>query len=100
MLQDWRIQGKHGSVIFPQGEVVYQTKGVVIEPVYISDDGRYYIVDTDEKFIEINGEQYLRISGRRFIDFEGGRYVAVASGNLMEVYRNSYNGYCYRQDGK
>ncbi len=45
MLQPWQIDGKSGKIQYPQGEVVYQTKGVVIEPVYVTDDGKHHIED-------------------------------------------------------
>lgn len=48
MLKNWEIDGKKGHVWYPEGEVVYQTKGVVIEPIYETEDG--------ERFIEENGK--------------------------------------------
>lgn len=43
MIQPWSKDGKSGNVVFPKGEVVYQTKGVVIEPLYVTPDEKYYI---------------------------------------------------------
>lgn len=53
MLQNWEMDGKKGNVVFPKGEVVYHTKGVVIEPIYQSKDGKRYIKDTDGKLLEV-----------------------------------------------
>jgi hypothetical protein len=45
MLQSWNKDGKQGTITYPKGEVVYQTKGVVIEPLYQSNDNKWYIED-------------------------------------------------------
>lgn len=100
MLQKWEKDGKSGNVVFPKGEVVYQTRGVVIEPVYKTDDDRYYIEETEENLAEIDGEQYIKVTGRQFIEKDGQRFAAVSSGKLLEVLYNPFNGYLYRQDGK
>lgn len=100
MYQEWSIDGKKGNVVFPKGEVVYQKKGVVIEPLYKADDGKYYILDTAEEFKEIDGERYIKVDGRKIIEVDGQRFISVTSGKLLEVFLNPYNGYCYRQDGK
>jgi hypothetical protein len=45
MYQSWNKSGKSGNVLFPRGEVVYQTKGIVIEPIYEDFNGTRYIED-------------------------------------------------------
>lgn len=100
MYQEWAIEGKKGNIVSPKGEVVYQTKGVVIEPIYQTEDGKRYILDLEENIVEIDGEQYIKLDGRKFIEDNGQKYAAVTSGRLLEVTTNPFNGYCYRQDGK
>lgn len=43
MLLKWEKDGKKGEIVYPKGEVVYQTEGVKIEPIYVDYDGNYYI---------------------------------------------------------
>jgi hypothetical protein len=52
MLKKWSKEGKQGEIWYPKGEVVYQTKGVVIEPIYVTHDNKYYIEDND-KLLEV-----------------------------------------------
>lgn len=70
MYQPWKIGDKEGNIQYPKGEVVYQTKGIVIEPIYETLDGQRYIFDEED------------------------------GGKLLWVLTNPFNGYCYRQDGK
>jgi len=98
VLQNWEIGGKSGHVVFPKGEVVYQTKGVVIEPVYVDEDRKHYIFDGEEKLVEVDDN--YNVEGQEIIERDGRRYVKVIKGRLLEVLLNGYNGYCYRQDGK
>jgi len=70
MLKDWKIDGKSGRIYYPAGEVVYQTRGVVIQPIYVTGDGSR------------NTDYYIE---------EGGKLIAAP--------KNPFNGYCYRQDG-
>lgn len=53
MLQKWSYDGKSGEIVFPKGEVVYQTKGVVIEPLYRDFNGKWYIQNSDGKLQEV-----------------------------------------------
>jgi hypothetical protein len=72
MLKTWNIDGKQGKIQYPEGEVVYQTptKGTIVI------EPIYQIGDNNPKYyIEDNGK-------------------------LLEVLKNPFNGYCYRQDGK
>jgi len=43
MFEPWNIGGKSGNIQYQKGEVVYQTRGVVIEPIYEELDGTRYI---------------------------------------------------------
>ena len=75
MLKEWNIDGKQGEIWYPEGEVVYQTptKGtIVIEPIYQTGS----LMDNNPK------------------------YYIEENGKLLEVLKNPFNGYCYRQDGK
>jgi len=66
---------KEWSIDGKQGEVVYQTptKGtIVIEPIYQTGS----LMDNNP------------------------RYYIEENGKLLEVLKNPFNGYCYRQDGK
>lgn len=73
MRKDWSIDGKKGKIMWPEGEVVYQTRGVVVEPIYEEDNGKGFNPGT--------------------------RYIQLEDGSLREVTTNPFNGYCYRQDG-
>lgn len=104
MIQEWQIGDKKGNVIFPKGEVVYQTKGVVIEPIYRDYDGKDYIlpspVDGDD-VIENNGRKYLAVDGRKFTELAGVRVLIQSQADKLDwTYTNPFNGYCYRQDGQ
>jgi hypothetical protein len=72
MKKDWSIDDKSGEFCFPNGEVVYQTKGVVTEPIYVVgypfESGAEYYIENDGKLLQIGSP-------------------------------NPFNGYCYRQDG-
>ena len=70
MLKPWSIGGMSGDIQYPRGEVVYQTRGVVVQPIYVTGDGG----KCSDYFIEENGK-------------------------LLSAPRNPFNGYCYRQDG-
>ncbi len=70
MFKPWQIDGKSGRIQYPQGEVVYQTRGVVVEPVYVANNGD----SANDYYIEDNGK-------------------------LLPAPQNPFNGYCYRQDG-
>lgn len=70
MLKDWSLDGRSGRIYYPKGEVVYQTRGIVVQPVYVTGDG----AKSSDYFIEENGK-------------------------LLPAPRNPFNGYCYRQDG-
>ena len=70
MLKPWNLDGKSGNIQYPAGEVVYQTRGVVVQPVYVVNDG------------DRNGDYYIEEDGK-----------------LLPAPRNPFNGYCYRQDG-
>ena len=70
MYKDWAIDGKRGRIYYPAGEVVYQTRGVVIQPIYVTGTGNR----ADDYYIEEDGK-------------------------LLPAPRNPFNGYCYRQDG-
>jgi hypothetical protein len=47
MYKPWKIENKHGDIQYPEGEVVYQTRGVVIEPLYVTEDNKWYILTED-----------------------------------------------------
>ena len=104
MIQNWNIDGKKGNVVFHDGEVVYQTKGVVIEAIYQTADGKRYVLSAEVKCddrIEINGRQYIAIDGREFANISGQNVLVKSDKDkLLEVYTNPMNLYCYRQDGK
>ncbi len=42
MLKPWKIDGKQGDYQYPKVEIVYQTKDIVIIPLY--QDWKYYII--------------------------------------------------------
>jgi hypothetical protein len=70
MLKPWSIDGKSGDIQYPHGEVVYQTRGVVVQPIYVTGTGNR----ADDYYIEEDGK-------------------------LLPAPMNCFNGYCYRQDG-
>ena len=71
MFKPWNIAGKSGNIVYPKGEVIYQTRGVVVQPLYVTNDGN---------------------SPHDFYIEEGGK--------LLPAPQNPFNGYCYRQDGQ
>ena len=72
MLQYWNKNGKSGDVVYPEGEVVTQTQGIVKMPIYVTQENGS--MEPDKWYIEVDGK-------------------------LQEVLYNTLNGYCYRQDG-
>jgi len=70
MYKDWAIDGKRGRIYYPKGEVVYQTRGIVVQPVYVTGNG------------DRSSDYYIE---------EGGK--------LIPAPKNPFNGFCYRQDG-
>lgn len=48
MFEPWSIAGKNGNIQFSKGEVVYQTRGVVVETIYQDLNGIRYIWADDE----------------------------------------------------
>lgn len=48
MFEPWSIAGKNGNIQYQKGEVVYQTRGVVVEAIYEDLGGKRYILDDNE----------------------------------------------------
>ena len=43
MLKPWKLDGYEGDIQYPEGEVVTQTQGVVVMPIYVGYHGVYFI---------------------------------------------------------
>ena len=55
MFEPWSIAGKTGNIQYQQGEVVYQTRGVVIEAIYEDHNRtRYILVDGELQQVTTN----------------------------------------------
>ena len=52
MYKSWSIDGKNGKVQFSEGEIVYQTKGIVKEPLFQTEDNKWYI-EENGKLLEV-----------------------------------------------
>lgn len=70
MLKKWNIDGKQGEIWYPEGEIVYQTP---------------------KKGTVVIQPLYKSYDNKWYIEEDG---------ELLEVLKNPFNGYCYRQDGK
>jgi hypothetical protein len=57
MLKYWSIDGKEGNIIYLKGEVVYQTRGILFEPIYETETGERYILDNG-KLLKVTTNPY------------------------------------------
>jgi hypothetical protein len=53
MLKPWAIDGKSGDYQYPKGEVYYQTRGVVVEPLYVEKGGGHWYIEENGKLLEV-----------------------------------------------